>query len=32
MAEAISLAKKLKDMHASAVALTFGAIPAHFER
>jgi hypothetical protein len=32
MAEAISLAKELKDMHALAVALTFGAILAHFER
>jgi tetratricopeptide (TPR) repeat protein len=32
MAEAISLAKELNDMHALAVALTFGAVLAHFER
>jgi tetratricopeptide (TPR) repeat protein len=31
-AEAISLAKKLNDMHALAVALTFGAVLAHFGR
>jgi predicted ATPase len=32
MVEAISLAKELNDMHALAVALTFGAVLAHFER
>ena len=32
MAEAISLAKELNDMHALAVALTFAAVLAHFER
>ena len=32
MAEAISLAKELNDMHALAVALTFGAVLGHFER
>jgi predicted ATPase len=32
MGEAISLAKKLNDMHALAIALTFGAVLGHFER
>jgi predicted ATPase len=32
MAEAISLAKELNDMHALAVALNFGAVLGHFER
>jgi hypothetical protein len=32
MGEAISLAKELNDMHALAVALTFGAVLGHFER
>src|SRR5215831_15499775 len=32
MAEAISLAKELNDMHALVVALTFGAVLGHFER
>ena len=32
MAEAISLAKELNDMHALAIALTFGAVLGHFER
>jgi Protein kinase domain len=32
MAEAISLAKELNDMHALAVALTFGAVLGHFVR
>jgi tetratricopeptide (TPR) repeat protein len=32
MAESISLAKELNDMHALAVALTFGAVLAYFER
>jgi Protein kinase domain len=32
MAEAISLAKELNDMHAVAVALFLAAIPGHFER
>ena len=31
MAEAISLAKELNDMHALAVALFFGAVLGHFE-
>lgn len=31
MAEAISLAKELNDMHALVVALTFGAVLGHFE-
>jgi hypothetical protein len=32
MAEAISLAKELNDMHALAIALNFGAVLGHFER
>jgi adenylate cyclase len=32
MGEGISLAKELNDMHALAVALTFGAVLGHFER
>ena len=32
MAEAISLAKELNDMHALAVALCFAGLLAHFER